>query len=463
VDASVGCGAYRLDLAVRHPKRAGVYALAVETDGPSYATAATARDRDRLRFDVLNGQRGLGWRLHRIWSTDWWFDREREASRLVEAVEAALVAEPEPPVVEVPAAGVPVEVPSDSDILLLDESGDVELVDEPTRVSETSPVIPYERAEVTQRSGDPSVIFTTPWVAQIRDVLAAIAKVEAPIHVDELCRRAGSAFGVARLSQRMKTRFLEIAPRTGISIRGEIAWLQGNASFDRIRGTGPDGYVRAADYIPPQELSNAAEWILSENISMPKADLIREMARVFGLQRAKATVAGRMLTGIQSLQQRGGCTIEGESVSYREGAPVSRFFVPNAARETGPKTPPMPPSAQAMVVTPMPPPSPVPGPVPNALAVSLAKSRVFMARTNNDQRRAQVISLVAFLAERSGQAPLQTVARELKWNPARAGGLIAMLSENLNHDGYEILQHDPATQQVMLDVEKLRILYALEC
>lgn len=467
VDAAIGCGAYRLDLAVRHPKREGVYALAVETDGPSYANAATARDRDRLRYDVLHGQRGLGWRLHRVWSTDWWFDRDREIARLTAAVEASLTIEAEPQPVEEPvvSASTADEV-SDEDVLVLDESGDVALIeDEPAVVSQRSPVIPYKRANVTQRSSDPAVIFTTPWIAQIREVLATIIAVESPIHVDELCRRAGGAFGVARLSQRMKTRFVEIAPRAGISIRGDIAWAQGTSSFDAIRGPGADGYVRAPDYIAPQELANAAEWILSENISMPRADLVREMARVFGLQRAKATVAARMTTGIQALEQRGGCVIENETVSYREAAPVSRFFSRTAEVDPAPTVVERGPAPGPISPPPTParPAPPETVPAQNALAVSLARSRVFMARTSSDQRRAQVLSLVAFLAERSGRAPLQVLAQELKWNPARVGGLIATLSEHLNHDGYEVLQHDASTQQVILDVEKLRILYALEC
>lgn len=47
-------------------------------------------------------------------------------------------------------------------------------------------------------------------------------------------------------------------------------------------------------------------------------------------------------------------------------------------------------------------------------------------------------------------------------NPARAHGIVAALSESLNHDGFEVLEHDPSTQQVVLDVEKLRIRDTLE-
>src|SRR6202000_422121 len=74
----VGCGAYKIDLAVVDPNDPDRYVLAIEHDGVAYASAPAARDRDRLRAQVL-GQ--LGWRLHRIWSLDWWADPEREIQR----------------------------------------------------------------------------------------------------------------------------------------------------------------------------------------------------------------------------------------------------------------------------------------------------------------------------------------------------------------------------------------------
>ncbi|MDP2316243.1 MAG: AAA domain-containing protein, partial [Pseudomonadota bacterium] len=87
VDCQVGCGGYRVDLAVAHPDRPGVYAIGVECDGTTYHAAPTARDRDRLRAEVLVG---LGWRLHRVWSSDWWFDRAKETAKLLAAVEGAI-------------------------------------------------------------------------------------------------------------------------------------------------------------------------------------------------------------------------------------------------------------------------------------------------------------------------------------------------------------------------------------
>jgi hypothetical protein len=82
----LGAAGQRIDLAVRHPKERGVFVLGVECDGPSYAFSRSARDRDRLRQQVLEN---LGWQLHRIWSPDWYANPEREAASLLAAVEQA--------------------------------------------------------------------------------------------------------------------------------------------------------------------------------------------------------------------------------------------------------------------------------------------------------------------------------------------------------------------------------------
>jgi very-short-patch-repair endonuclease len=91
LECQVGASGFWIDFAAKHPIEPGRYVLAIEADGAMYHSSETARDRDRLRQDHLER---LGWRFHRIWSTDWFQHREREVARTVAAYEAAL-AEPE--------------------------------------------------------------------------------------------------------------------------------------------------------------------------------------------------------------------------------------------------------------------------------------------------------------------------------------------------------------------------------
>ena len=87
VATQVGCSGYRIDMAVRHPKYNGRYAIGIECDGAMYHSARTARERDRLRQTVLED---MGWKIYRIWSTDWIKDRFIEQQRLMEAVKNAI-------------------------------------------------------------------------------------------------------------------------------------------------------------------------------------------------------------------------------------------------------------------------------------------------------------------------------------------------------------------------------------
>ena len=89
--AQVGCGGFRIDLALKHPERPGEFCLAVECDGATYHSSHTARDRDRIRQTVLEN---LGWRIIRIWSTDWVRDPNRQLDRVVTAYEAAVASGP---------------------------------------------------------------------------------------------------------------------------------------------------------------------------------------------------------------------------------------------------------------------------------------------------------------------------------------------------------------------------------
>lgn len=67
----VGVSSYFIDIGVKHPKYPLGYICGIECDGATYHSSKSARDRDRLREEVLNR---LGWDLYRIWSTDWFRD-----------------------------------------------------------------------------------------------------------------------------------------------------------------------------------------------------------------------------------------------------------------------------------------------------------------------------------------------------------------------------------------------------
>ena len=85
--AQYGASGYRIDFAAKHPTQPGRMVLAIECDGAAYHSSVSARDRDRLRQEHLER---LGWRFHRIWSQDWFTDKQSEIGRATRAYETAV-------------------------------------------------------------------------------------------------------------------------------------------------------------------------------------------------------------------------------------------------------------------------------------------------------------------------------------------------------------------------------------
>jgi very-short-patch-repair endonuclease len=98
--AQYGSSGYWIDYAVAHPTHPGRYVLAIECDGATYHSSESARDRDRLRQEQLER---IGWRFHRIWSSEWFYNRDKCVEkvlaayrRAVEAADREDAAEPDP-------------------------------------------------------------------------------------------------------------------------------------------------------------------------------------------------------------------------------------------------------------------------------------------------------------------------------------------------------------------------------
>ena len=92
VDAQIGVSGYRIDLGIRS-EDGERFDLGIECDGATYHSSPAARDRDWLRQQILEG---LGWHIHRVWSTAWIRNPEAELDALEQALKRARFAVPGP-------------------------------------------------------------------------------------------------------------------------------------------------------------------------------------------------------------------------------------------------------------------------------------------------------------------------------------------------------------------------------
>lgn len=277
-DPQVGSSGFRIDIGVRHADRPAQYILAVECDGAAYHSALWARERDRLRQEVLES---LGWRFHRIWSTDWFHRREREISRLRDAlVQAKSAAEDTLGTLgsdEVKLAAVADE-PLASDV----QHSDVSL-DHLVLKAE-----PYVRAELQAASGiEP---HEAP-ISLLSKMVGEIVDVEGPLHVEEVARRISSAFGKNRTGSRIQAA-TEQAIAHAMRQNTELRELDGFVFTLKQQDDPPirdrsemDGTLLKAEFLPPMEITAAAELILRESGYMRREEHVRSVANLLGYQR----------------------------------------------------------------------------------------------------------------------------------------------------------------------------------
>ncbi len=315
----VGCSGYRIDLAVVDPERPGSFLLGVECDGASYHSAKSARDRDRLRAEVLER---LGWRLHRVWSADWWHDPDREVDR----IEAAIA--------KVRATGGAGQPPASAGANSAESdsgggSDRFELIaSAPPPETETRLAVesrakppplgkPYVAASLTCRQRTPDDFYDSAWTGTLRKQVLLVVDQEAPVYLKLLARRVAPLWGIERVTKRVLRRFRDVLVRTPAAQRprwvDDFLWRPGQQPSDcrGFRVPGPKGGgKRSAEELPVREVANGARAIIEQNVSLPVEDLARETARLFGLARMGKRVEQRMTEGIRLLASQDGCRIE---------------------------------------------------------------------------------------------------------------------------------------------------------
>jgi very-short-patch-repair endonuclease len=208
VHPQVGCSGYRIDIGVVDPRAPGRYLVGIECDGRTYHSGATARDRDRLRQHILEG---LGWNIHRIWSTDWWLNPEGEVKKIIARLESLLDAsnqtdrEPklDSEVTTDPIYSEPEEIPV---AVLLQELA----VGAPNVSNEISRIyVPESLA-----SGMPASFYEYSVSRQLAEQLSQVIEAEGPISEAVLFRKVARAWGLERTGSRIVERLKSLVPKS---------------------------------------------------------------------------------------------------------------------------------------------------------------------------------------------------------------------------------------------------------
>lgn len=287
----VGCSGYRIDLGVVDPAKPGNFIMGVECDGATYHSSYSARDRDRLREQVL---KQLGWRIYRIWSPTWVLKRESEIKRLADALRVASSS----------------RIDSDSgkaDQLIVDKCSSTEKPDSkkivfggsekigvPYEVCSLHAVYPeYVRVRLSrypyQAIRKNQFYFRSNREQQVH-LLELVVRNEGPIHFDCAVQRLCAAWAVRRSGRKIvaavKDALYQLVWSKKVVEKGDFLWPVGLEDVKvRIPVPGIRESERKPEYIPPEEIEKAMKLIVKYSFGISPDSLITETARIFSFNR----------------------------------------------------------------------------------------------------------------------------------------------------------------------------------
>ncbi len=282
----VGVSGFRVDLGVVHPDKPGAYLAGVECDGATYHRSAVARDRDKIRQQVLEN---LGWNIVRIWSPDWWYDAKSAAEnihcqlqKLLDDQRAHAQHLIDPAVPEfVIAAGFKLNHDSNDE-----------------------PQVHYARVKLGDAASNQARFYDSSYDDELRKMALAILKQEAPIRDDILARQVARAHGFSRTGANIRARVLDLLsgiPATE-EATGRFLWSsKAPEPVIRFRDAHSDDDRRSLDEIPIAELIGliqANEHLLSE------PDPAIALARSIGFSRLTQPARDRLQEAISAFQQQ---------------------------------------------------------------------------------------------------------------------------------------------------------------
>ena len=285
VQKQVGCAGFRVDLAVVDQNNPGRYVLGIECDGAKYHSSPVARDRDRLRQQILEHK---GWRIHRIWSTDWYRSQRETKKRLLQAIEKARHETPK-------AFSEKITQTKQTAASEIIENNLEEKAYKPINFQKLQDMVTdYEVCENLRVDTSGQLNELSP--AKMANAVAAVVDIEGPIHVDEVVRRIRSLWGLKRAGDRIREAVNRgIAYATKLKLvhkKQDFLWTpQDRILKPRLRTDDPPPKI---ELICNAEIAEAIKLALEHQFATPKGDLITQASRILGIQATGSLVSKRI-------------------------------------------------------------------------------------------------------------------------------------------------------------------------
>lgn len=284
----VGVAGYRIDLGVLDDSTPGRFLCGIECDGVAYHNSETARDRDRLRQQVLEAR---GWTIFRVWSTDWFKDRQGQIARLISLIETTRTRSLEEAQAEKEAR----ERFDRENKTKLAETAEQLRQEAAALGGEAHSVEPYQRpvaVPYVATIGGGNNLNAPLLAERLGELIKAcvlVIETESPIHWIDLAARVAALWG-QRAGPRIQSRIREacgLAVKSSlIQQRGDFFWSLSTPSRLPVRSR--LGTKIPANRVASEEYRQAITLILEQGHAFSRHELVKEVRAVFGFSRTGA-------------------------------------------------------------------------------------------------------------------------------------------------------------------------------
>ena len=268
--------------------------MGILTDGKTYRAAKTAKDREIVQPTVL---KMLGWNIYNLWSLDWWDNPQKVTQDIVRVIKELQESQKTNKEIE---SQNETQVQKGNDLSSVKLQSITQEVIEPIKNSEEYIICVLDQSDLSI-SDD---FFNYDILYDIKQQITKVLEIEAPISHSLLSKRVLNAWGISRLGIRLNgylsSIYSEMELKQTSQDGNKFYWNkdQDPLSNNTYRVPVEGDPKRNAEDLPKEEIICGIKDVLSNQVSLPNDDLIREVARLFGYTRLGGNVEQAMRMGI---------------------------------------------------------------------------------------------------------------------------------------------------------------------
>ena len=300
-ESFVGRSNFKVDIAVATSGQPDKFILGILCDGKTYYETKTTRDREIVQPSVL---RMLNWKVMRVYSIDWYDNRERTMQQILKELHDAESGE----------AQERQEEDHEPYVFDAEKIKSSEVTDDVVR---NKSMMPYRECEIEPMTIDKEAF--NPNDRRNEEIIRRILINEQPATESYLCKRLAKALGFGHAGANIQ-RAVSIAVsklyRDPMAVNGVNSyWLDRESANDYISYRSPS--PRVITEIPGIEISNAIKEVVSEEFSLPKDKIPTIVARKLGFSSAGAKICEVINSVLSVLEQDGVVVMNNGSVSLK--------------------------------------------------------------------------------------------------------------------------------------------------